>query len=320
MTAHPLAGHDAVDASAKRIRHYRYAEERCMRILGGWIALTPELPVKLLFGRHVWDCAQHADLWGRRLPELRAPAHRSEPPSAAFVGFMDLLGSAEAADQSAERLVGAYEVLKRHLVATYARHLARSNAIYEPPTRRILERCLADERRHLSAAAAVLRHVAGDEASRARAEAWGSRLRARLADAGGVAGDGHVELAGDVEAPPGFEGDVVALGSTFRAERVPADLASAAGEHGRALVAGDLPRAGAQIVDAARAALLDAYAGLGPVTGATLVGAASIGAYRIVKLRLTGPGGTAVAQLEWRPLADGWRVVGGEVVAGPATA
>ena len=38
-----------------------------MRVLGGWIALTPELPAKLLFGRHVWDCAQHADAWGRRL-------------------------------------------------------------------------------------------------------------------------------------------------------------------------------------------------------------------------------------------------------------
>ncbi len=47
-----------------------------MRVLGGWIALTPELPAKLLFGRHVWDCAQHADAWGRRLPELRSPAQQ----------------------------------------------------------------------------------------------------------------------------------------------------------------------------------------------------------------------------------------------------
>src|SRR5256885_1016470 len=50
-----------------------------MRILGGWIALTPEVDAKLLFGRHVWDCAQHADLWGKRLPELRAAAQVSEP-------------------------------------------------------------------------------------------------------------------------------------------------------------------------------------------------------------------------------------------------
>ena len=88
-----LAGHFSVDESAKRVRHYRYAEERMMRMIGGWIALTPELSAKLLFGRHVWDCAQHVDLWGKRLPELCAPAQVSEPPNDAFVRFVDLLES-----------------------------------------------------------------------------------------------------------------------------------------------------------------------------------------------------------------------------------
>ena len=50
MSSQRLAGHFSVDDSARRIRHYPYAEERMMRALGGWIALTPELPVKLLFG------------------------------------------------------------------------------------------------------------------------------------------------------------------------------------------------------------------------------------------------------------------------------
>ena len=80
MTAHPLAGAFSVDASARLIRHYRYVEERMMRILGGWIALTPEVPVKLLFGRHVWDCAQHADLWGReRAMEIEHDGTHSGP-------------------------------------------------------------------------------------------------------------------------------------------------------------------------------------------------------------------------------------------------
>ncbi len=34
---------DRATIAARRIRHYRYAEERMMRMLGGWIALTPEL-------------------------------------------------------------------------------------------------------------------------------------------------------------------------------------------------------------------------------------------------------------------------------------
>ena len=38
---HPLAGFASADDSARLIRNYRYAVERMMRILGGWIALTP---------------------------------------------------------------------------------------------------------------------------------------------------------------------------------------------------------------------------------------------------------------------------------------
>ena len=95
-----------------------------MRVLGGWIALTPELPAKLLFGRHVWDCAQHADAWGRRLPELRAPAQTSEPANDAMIAFMQLLESPERPQQTLERIAGAYGVLKSHLVTVYARHFA----------------------------------------------------------------------------------------------------------------------------------------------------------------------------------------------------
>jgi len=145
VTAHTLAGHFSVDASAKRIRHYRFVEERLMRTMGGWIALTPELSAKLVLGRHVWDCAQHADLWGKRLPELRAPAQRSEPSGEAFVRFMAELASPEAFHQTAERLVGVYRVLKPCLLATYEGHLAQANPVYEPPTRRILERCIAED-------------------------------------------------------------------------------------------------------------------------------------------------------------------------------
>ena len=95
MDGHHLAGDLSVDASARLIRHYRYVEERMMRVMGGWIALTPELPAKLLIGRHVWDCAQHADLWGRRLPELRTATQQSEPANEAVVRFMDTLEAEE---------------------------------------------------------------------------------------------------------------------------------------------------------------------------------------------------------------------------------
>jgi len=183
-----LAGHLGVEATARRVRHYRYAEERMMRVMAGWIALTPEIPAKLLLGRQVWDCAQHADQWGKRLPELRAPAQVSEPPGSEFARFLDALETREAWGETIERLAGVYGVLKPHLVAVYDAHLGRINPVYEPPTRRILERCLADERRHLAEGAAVLDTLARSAADRARVTAWERELRDMLDASGGVTG------------------------------------------------------------------------------------------------------------------------------------
>ena len=182
-----LAGHLGVEATARRVRHYRYAEERMMRIMAGWIALTPELPAKLLLGRHVWDCAQHADLGQAAARAARAGAGvRAAEPE--FVRFLDALEGREAWAETIERLTGVYRVLKPHLVAVYAAHLDRANPVYEPPTRRILERCLADERRHVADGEAVLDALAQTPGERARITAWERELRDRLDASGGVTG------------------------------------------------------------------------------------------------------------------------------------
>ena len=313
MNDHPLRGQFSVAASGALIRHYRYVEERLVRVLGGWIALTPELDAKVLLGRHVWDCAQHADLWGRRLPELRSPAHRSEPANDAVVRLMDRLGSAERHDQTLERLVGVYGVLKPHLVAVYQRHLAASNPVYEPPTRRILERCLGDERRHAAAGAALAGRLARDPEASLRATRWENELLAVLDAAGGVSGDGFAGRAMPVEneADP----DLVRAGASFEPGRIPADLLAELDVHGRAVVRGDLAAAGGQVVDAVRAAVLAEYGELPrPLHAAEVIACAKIGEHRVVKLRLTGPIGIAVIQLEWRRHTERWMAVGGELV------
>ena len=155
-----LEGVYSVRQSVIYIQNYRYAEERMMRMMAGWIALTPELSAKLLLGRHVWDNAQHADAWGRRLPELRARAQESKPPNDAFVAFMDALEAPEEPGQTAERLAGIYRVLKPHLLAVYLGHSRTANPVYEPPTCRILERCIEDEGRHIAAGETIIRHLA----------------------------------------------------------------------------------------------------------------------------------------------------------------
>src|ERR1700675_5155029 len=96
------------------------------RILAGWISLTPELSAKLLLGRHVWDNAQHADEWGRRLPELRAHAQESKPANDAFIAFMDAIEAPEAPGETVARLAGVCRVLKPPALAVYGKPLARA--------------------------------------------------------------------------------------------------------------------------------------------------------------------------------------------------
>ncbi|HET8578275.1 MAG TPA: hypothetical protein VFO18_14340 [Methylomirabilota bacterium] len=307
-----LEGHFSVEESARTVRQYRYAVERMMRILAGWIALTPELSAKLLLGRHVWDNAQHADGWGRRLPELRAQAHMSEPSSQAFVAFMDLLESAEMPHQTVERLVGVYRVLKPHLLAVYEAHVAQANPVYEPPTRRILLRCIEDERRHIVAGETVLRHLFSTPALEERAAEWRARLEERLVAAGGVTGAGMppavalpdpaaAELSDDAR-------EFIRLESVGREWPMPDDLRSALAALGKALMAGDdagirrglLPECAWDPAHAVR------LAGAGFESHA-VVAFSKLGHHRLAKLRLEGPQGAVTLISRWVRAEGGWR-------------
>jgi len=319
LSSHRLAGHLSVDDSARRIRNYRYAEERMMRALGGWIALTPELAPKLLFGRHVWDCAQHADAWGRRLPELRAPAQESEPANDAVVTFGELLESPEGPRQTLERIVGVYGVLKPHLVTVYARHLASTNPVYEPPTRRILARCLEEERRHAAAGGVVLERLARDAAARGRAADWERRLLAALEKAGGVTGDAVAPLvdpallgvAAEVVAP-----DLVQVPPDFDPAALPSELTAAVDAHRAGLTSGDARGADAWIEPAARDGVAAAFASLaGHITATRVVGLAAIGRQQMVKLRVESPRAVGFVQVRWMPTPSGWRIAAADLVS-----
>lgn len=300
------------------IRHYRYAEERMMRVMGGWIALTAELSAKLLLGRHVWDCAQHADLWGKRLPELRAPAQVSEPLNAAFVRFMDLLESPEELHQTPERLVGIYQVLKPHLVATYEDHLVHANAVYEPPTRRILQRAIEEERRHIAAGRVVLSHLVTAPEVEERARAWQRRLDALLREAGGVSGKGTESLRmPDVPLDPtGIAQDLVSLEQPVGRWPIPPALDASVEAHARHLQQRDLQALEQDLAPGYREAGIAVYTALPVVEFVShrIVGFAKLGSQRLTKVRLEGPTGVAVLQLRWGNQDGRWEVLEAEVV------
>ena len=85
-----LHGRYDVEATARRVRNFRYAEEWMMMALGGWIATIPEVPVKTGLGKIIWECAQAADVLGKRLPELRCGRKSLEASESPNEGFARL--------------------------------------------------------------------------------------------------------------------------------------------------------------------------------------------------------------------------------------
>jgi 1,2-phenylacetyl-CoA epoxidase catalytic subunit len=177
----------SVRQGAIYVSNYRYAEERMMRMMAGWIALTPEINIKLEMARQVYEDALHADALGKRLPELRAQI-ASKPANDQFVTFMNAIEDKEEWTDTIERLVGIYRVLKPHLVSHYSAHVAATNPVYEPPTTRILQRMVEEEKLHIERGSVLLSDLLDSAEKHRRAVNWQAHLEELLANAGGVTG------------------------------------------------------------------------------------------------------------------------------------
>ena len=187
-----LHGRYDVEAVARRVRNFRYAEEWIMTLLGGWIATIPELPVKVGLGKIIWETAQAADRFGARLPELRCgtrSATASEAPNEGFAAFIRSVAEPESPVETIEKLAGVFDVLLPHLVETYERIAAETDPIADAPTIEILEETLADKARHAAWARAVLGELCRGSEEAARREARRARLEAALRECGGVTGE-----------------------------------------------------------------------------------------------------------------------------------
>jgi hypothetical protein len=183
-----LDGVYSVRQSVTHIMNYRFAEERMMRMMAGWIALTPEIAVKLEMAKQVYEDALHTDALGKRLPELRAQAQVSKAASEQFASFIQEIEDKEQWEDTIERLVGIYRVLKPHLIAHYSAHVTAANPVYEPPTIRILAKLLEDEKAHVEKGLVLLEDLLDSPEKSRRAGQWQAHLEELLVASGGVTG------------------------------------------------------------------------------------------------------------------------------------
>jgi hypothetical protein len=126
---------------AEAVGTFRHVNVFLMETLAAWVPGTPEMEVKVLFGRHIWLVAQLADKLGRRTRELRAPLHFSRLPAASYVKALDALAAIE---HTAARLEGLYQVALPSLGSAYAFYLAQTDRLIDEPTVVILEEALRE--------------------------------------------------------------------------------------------------------------------------------------------------------------------------------
>ncbi len=187
-----LHGRYDVEATALRVRNFRYAEEWMMMIMGGWVATVPEMPVKTGLGKIVWETAQAADALGKRLPELRCGRRSVDASESSNQGFADLVQAVaepERPDLSIEKLVGIFDVLKPHLIEVYEKHRRETDQIADAPTIELLDDIVRKTRRHITWGQEVLERLCDTEGRKARRRDRAAALQSQLEACGGVTGE-----------------------------------------------------------------------------------------------------------------------------------
>ena len=139
----------AIQEKAERLRAFQGIRIFLMEMVARWTPSTPELEAKVLFGRQIWDAAQHADILGKRALELRTPAHSAVSFTAAYVNVLERMA---AQTGTAERLQCLYEVVLPGLAKQHQQYLSNTHHLQDEPTVRILDSIQEDDARMVAEA------------------------------------------------------------------------------------------------------------------------------------------------------------------------
>jgi len=202
-----IPGAFTVEESARRVGNYKWIESRLFEVLGGWVATVPELDVKMRLGTHCYHHAWHAELWHKRLPELREmnPDRLTQPANDGIVAFIDAMTEPEAPELTIEKLVGVYRVLIPHKIAAYTYHLNNTSTITDAPTIRSLTFILQDEFEDWRDGEMLIQSLIETPAEVDRATAHQASLEKLMVAAGGITGPGSIGGGPVMVEPAGAE-------------------------------------------------------------------------------------------------------------------
>jgi hypothetical protein len=187
-----------VDENARRLIHYKFAEDVCMTTAAGWASSMLAIKVKFALGEHLYEDSIHSFWIGQRLPELRVTedmelsvpptirwSNKAEPPNEQFLKFVETM---QLQQDQLLRLVGLYRVLKTHLCVYYRHHAQVTDQVCDAPTVRILKHILLEEEQHVRWGQAIYEELADSPEKRRAALEWQMELEDLLIRSGGVTG------------------------------------------------------------------------------------------------------------------------------------
>jgi uncharacterized ferritin-like protein (DUF455 family) len=179
----------SVTQNLELLGKYRYAEIQMMELMGSWAYTIVEPEIKIGFGRQMYQDAVHADMLGKRLPELKGRSEHFHyvAPSDAFVKLLEKIWRV---NDALRRMVALYRVLKPALVAAYEHHLEHAELPADEPTAYILRNILDEEHDHSEWGETIINTlVVSPDLSRLAAQ-WQQELENDLRAAGGIRGEG----------------------------------------------------------------------------------------------------------------------------------
>ena len=184
-----MAGTFTVQQNLELLGRYRYTEIQLMELMGSWAYTMVDPEIKIGFGRHMFQDSVHADLIGKRIPELkgRSQHFHSIPPSDEFVKLLEKIW--KEADELL-RMAGLYRVLKPELVSVYRRHIDRLELPADEPTGYILRLIADEEQDHIEWAEKVIERLLAATKRNDEVVAWQKNLSRELQEAGGIWADG----------------------------------------------------------------------------------------------------------------------------------
>ena len=188
----------SVAEAARRLHRLVFVQRRLALIAAAQLNCTPEWEVKPALALHAWLDTEHADQLRLRVLELRENESRiAAPADPGLAAFMDEVLFASGA---AELLCAVYEVVRPAMLQAIEDYLREANPLADQPTCRILKIIRMEETETLAwgRAAAQALH---NSAAASPTHAYGARLRAYLAAAGGIDGT-HPRPSPDSLPPP----------------------------------------------------------------------------------------------------------------------